>query len=71
MAAVKLPDPNNPDQLKWGYINREGEVVIQPTYDEAMQFKDGIARVYLVNYKTGLIKEGYINKSGEYIWEPS
>lgn len=34
-------------ELKWGYINGRGEWVIQPRYNSADEFKNGVARVYL------------------------
>jgi hypothetical protein len=39
--------------------------VINPQFDEAAPFADGLARV-----KTGG-RYGYINDSGKYVWNPS
>ncbi len=30
---------------KWGFINKEGEIVIPPQFDEAVDFSEGLARV--------------------------
>ena len=48
---------------KWGYIDCAGEIVIQPSFEEAYEFIDGIARVEIGK------KIGYINKLGEYVWK--
>jgi len=49
---------------KWGYINREGEVIIPLDFDYASLFNENRARIK----KEG--KWGYINGSGELIIEP-
>jgi hypothetical protein len=50
---------------KKGYIDETGRAVIQPKYDEAWPFSDGVALVLAGG------KWGYINKSGEFIWGPT
>lgn len=47
--------------VKYGYIDRTGEVVIAPIYDSALPFEDGIAYVE----KNG--KSGYIDPNGKEI----
>lgn len=47
--------------LKSGYLNRDGKVVIEPQFDYATPFVDGIA---LVNIGE---KWGFINTQGEYV----
>lgn len=49
---------------KWGYINPKGEFVINPQFDSADFFYDGIAMV-----KQG-DNYGYINDKGEFIINP-
>lgn len=51
---------------KWGYINTKGEEIIPFVYDEAEDFKEGLARVIKKsrNYKDGS-KYGFVNKKGE------
>lgn len=44
---------------KYGYINENGDFVIEPKFDHAGEFEDGIARVYLNG------KYFYINTKGE------
>jgi hypothetical protein len=50
---------------RWGYIDKSGKFVINPQFDEASPFADGLARV-----KVGR-KTGYVNASGKYVWNPS
>lgn len=47
---------------KWGFINKKGDIVIRPVYDNVNSFSDGVALV-----KKGEQK-GYINKQGEEIF---
>ena len=46
-------------KFKWGYINKTGQVVIKDRFDDARNFKEGLA----VIRKKG--RWGYINKKGE------
>ena len=46
---------------KWGYINHKGEYIINPQFENADFFSNGLAKV-IYNGKTG-----YINKKGEYV----
>lgn len=46
---------------KWGYMNASGKVVINPKYDWAEEFSEGMAAVMLDD------KYGYINEKGEVI----
>jgi hypothetical protein len=48
----------------WGYINPKGEYVINPQFENAGLFYDGLARVTVAG-KTGLI-----NTNGEYVVNP-
>lgn len=45
--------------LNIGYINKKGEFVIKPIYDEAKPFENGLGKVGRNN------KEGYVNRAGE------
>jgi serine/threonine protein kinase len=49
---------------KHGYINKNGEFVVTPKFDEAYDFTEQVALV-----KSG-VKYGYINHSGEYAITP-
>lgn len=48
---------------KWGYKDWKGNVLIQPTFDEAFQFSEGLACVEKNE------KLGYINAKGEWVIE--
>lgn len=55
-----------------GYINQTGLVVIEPRFDSAGDFTNGVAKVYIaavlgVPWECGF---GYIDHTGKYIWEP-
>lgn len=49
----------------YGYINRDGKYMIEPKFNSANEFSDGLA---LVQTKNG--KYGYINKNSEFIIQP-
>ncbi len=64
LATVLLADKFN--QLKWGYINQEGELLINNTFTHQPQsFQNGLAAV---KSKEGLW--GYIDKAGEVVITP-
>lgn len=54
MTAVKING-------KWGFINTEGEIVIEPQYDEARTFGNGLAAVKIDG------GWGFINKSNKLV----
>ena len=49
---------------KFGYVDRNGNVVIEPQFDEAYEFSDGLAWAV----KDG--KSGYIDNTGALVIEP-
>ena len=49
---------------KWGYIDQTGKVVIEPQFDEAADYSEGLARV-----KVGVFY-GFIDYSGKFVIEP-
>ncbi len=49
---------------KYGYINEWGEVVVQPVFEVAKRFSEGLARVKLNG------KWGFIDQFGEIVIEP-
>jgi hypothetical protein len=53
---------------KWGYIDRTGKVVIEPQFDFADRFSEGLAAIRIGNEYVG--KHGYIDKTGKVVIEP-
>ncbi len=49
------------DQKKYGYIDENGKVIVQPIYSNAFEFSDGLGSV---RYK-GL--DGFVNKTGKLV----
>ncbi|MEZ4700349.1 MAG: WG repeat-containing protein [Rhodothermales bacterium] len=47
----------------WGFINENGRIIIEPQFDAARDFQDGLARI-----REGAV--GYIDPAGEYVIEP-
>jgi hypothetical protein len=50
---------------KWGYIDKTGKYIINPQFDEAMGFNEGLASVRIGD------KWGYIDKNGKFVWNPT
>ena len=61
LAAVKVGG-------KWGFIDKTGQFVINPQFDWAWDFSEGLAAVGIGDYKGG--SWGFIDKSGEYAIYP-
>ncbi len=53
------------EDKKCGFINKQGQVVIQPTYDKATSFREGVAAVSIDG------KYGFIDKNGEVVIQPT
>ena len=56
------------DDGKWGYIDKSGKFVIDPQFDYAEGFSEGLAAVRSGDEKTG--KWGFIDRSGKYAITP-
>lgn len=64
LAAVQIQDENGFTK-KWGFIDKSGKMVIEPMFEDAASFKNGLAYV-----KINAAKQGYINRSGQFVWQP-
>lgn len=49
---------------KFGYIDKTGKYVIEPQFDHAREFAEGIALIEIAG------KYGYVDKVGKYICNP-
>jgi hypothetical protein len=49
---------------KWGYVNRQGNIVINPQFDGAFNYSEGLALVKTEG------KYGYIGEDGKYVVNP-
>src|ERR1043166_4719734 len=50
---------------KWGYINSSGSIVIQPAFDAADYFENGLYAKFQVGYYTGLL-----DTNGSFVIQP-
>jgi hypothetical protein len=53
---------------KWGYIDNSGAIKIDPRFDSAYDFSEGLARVILT--VDGVPKQGYIDTAGAIVIQP-
>lgn len=65
LAAVQIQRKQGYSDTKWGYIDKTGGIVIEPIFEEASSFTNGLAYV-----KVDAAKQGYINRSGQFVWQP-
>lgn len=70
LACVKVRDNlfSIKDRDKWGFINKDGKTVIDPQFDMAAIFLEGLARVEYG--QEDRVKPGFIDKTGKMIIEP-
>jgi hypothetical protein len=54
---------------KWGYIDSKGTFVINPQFDDADPFQNGLAKVELG--KGDQAKIAYIDKTCKFVWNPA
>lgn len=69
-AFHQYPDVLYPIKTKekWGYMNRNGEIILKPSWADAGDFKQEVAVAAIIeNEKT---KYGFIDKKGNWIIEP-
>lgn len=61
LAAVREFDKGN--NSKWGFVNKDYEIVIPYKFNEVSSFNKGLAYFRIADI------EGYINKKGDIIWK--
>lgn len=54
---------------KWGYINNQGKIVIEPQFDMARDFHDGLALVTKFGATYADDRYGYIDETGKFVIE--
>ena len=60
LARVKIGGKEG----KWGFIDTEGTIVINPQFDDAGPFSEGLAHVIIDS------KGGFIDTKGQYVSNP-
>ncbi len=53
---------------KYGFIDKQGQIVIKPRFDDAKDFSEGLARVRIGDSSRG--KWGFIDRQGEFVIAP-
>jgi hypothetical protein len=48
----------------YGFVDKTGRIAINPQFDEAWDFVNGLAKVKLGGF-------GYVNAAGKYVYNPS
>lgn len=64
LAAIHVKVDNSLQPFKWGYMDKQGNWIIKPQFEEASSFKNNIARVKYY----GLF--GFIDRTGNWIIGP-
>lgn len=60
LAAVQLPENN-----KWGFINKEGNLAIEAKFESIGSFNGGMAEAVII--ESGERKTGFIDKNGDFM----
>jgi hypothetical protein len=66
LARIRVTDSSAPYGGKWGFINKSGEWVIQPQFQGAGNFFEGLAS-FIVKDEDGGIRWGYIDRRGKVV----
>lgn len=73
LCLISFSSEASAEGKKWGFVDLNGEVVIEPSFDYAYPYKNDMARIFVGN--VGLFgptegKFGFINRKGIVIIEP-
>src|SRR5262249_43667638 len=53
---------------KWGYLDKNGTVIVEPKFPWAQEFSEGLARVQVSGSQLGIdARWGFIDKTGEVV----
>ena len=66
LAAVKQDDPKHPKVENWGFIDKQGKIVIPLTLSAASNFSEGLAAVDKGGGAGIFSHSGYIDKTGKF-----
>jgi len=66
-ATKPLSETNRPGR-RYGYVDKTGEVVIEPQFEEARFFSERLAAVSVE--EDGVMKWGYVDQKGAWVIEP-
>lgn len=64
LCAVTIKSRSKKWHEKGGFIDKQGNIVIEPVFDRVSSFRNGLAWVDIDD------KRGYIDRTGKYIWGP-
>ena len=53
--------------IRWGFFNKDGKVVVRPQYNAVHNFSDGLAAVQMTDKSDNALKWGYIDKTGKMV----
>ncbi len=53
---------------EWGYIDRNGSIVIEPAWDGVLPFRNGLARVFVGSTEEEYVTS-YIDRDGSVVWQ--
>jgi hypothetical protein len=56
---------------RYGYINKKGKIIVQPGFERAGKFSEGLAAVTIYGYRRKMeFRDGYIDKYGSVVIDP-
>src|SRR5580658_5395332 len=55
---------------KWGFIDKSGQIVIEPKFAEAFEFSEGVASVLVGGFNDPNSKWGYVDTLGRFVISP-
>jgi hypothetical protein len=68
LAVIAKEVPNT--HGRWGFIDESGVVVIEPRFNGAKPFSEGLAAVVISDDENTIGRVGYIDKTGQLVIQP-